>query len=205
MRDNNSADCNRIINWTKIRILNKNCDLICSLPNTFSEYWEKTIDSKARTNYRKAIHNCISIEKIINTKIIEDELYNIQHSAQIRQGRPLNPKYYGKKWENMDFSRFTCPNHYEEFWIAKKDNMAVAYTWLVICGEYIKINSIMGHVDYWKYGTMKFMIVEILKDKIGKQNNRYFSYGTKSFLSHNLKYFVCNLGLKCPERQIING
>ncbi len=205
MRDNNSPDCERIVEWTKSHILALNQDLICPLPDNFEDYWKNTINHKARNDYRKAIKNNITVQQIYYTKDIEDDLYNIQHSAEIRQGRPLTAKYYGKKWEPMDFTLFQCPNHYEEFWVAKKDNRAIAYTWLIICGEYIKTNSIMGHVDYWKYGTMKFMLIEILRNKIGKWNNRYFSYGTKSFLDKNLRYFCENLGLKLLGRQIING
>lgn len=208
MRDNKSEYCEQIIEWTKNQILVKGGgNLICCLPETFEDYWKKTLRGNARTEYRKAVKNGVTIKQISNTAEVEDDLYKIQHSTETRQGRSLTPKYYGKKWENHDFSQYRCPVHKKEFWVAQKDGKSVAYMWLVFCGEYMVTNSIMGHIDYWQYGIMKYMIVEMLKIKIEADDRlvKYFNYGTPGFLKGGLRFFCRDLSLEFPERKIING
>ena len=96
----------------------------------------------------------------IDCKIIEwnnylEDIYKINTSSQVRQGREMDKVYleYPKKVTNEDIEDFKI-----RYIGAFKDNILVGYIELYIYGNFAMTNRILGHRDYLKYGVMNLMI-----------------------------------------------
>lgn len=197
--DINSSYCTKIITYSALYAKEKSRPLVCILPEKPEEYFN-SCKKQARYEWRQAQKNGFRIKKVLEPN---NDIVEIWKSKKERQGREISMNYFdpitleyktfSDKWVEQDYSKYTCRNHRLEFWTVEKDK-TVAYMELVKCGKYVIVQSAMGHSDYLKYGIMKYLFIEVIKDLI-KRKVKYFTYGFEKFLQDERRHFVKELGI----------
>jgi len=126
---------------------------VIKIPKNIDIYL-KLIGAKSRNMNKKAEKNGIDCKVIEWNNYLED-IYKINTSSQVRQGREMDKVYleYPKKVTNEDIEDFKI-----RYIGAFKDNILVGYIELYIYGNFAMTNRILGHRDYLKYGVMNLMI-----------------------------------------------
>jgi len=117
---------------------------IIKIPKNMDIYL-KLIGAKSRNMNKKAEKNGIDC-KIIEWNNYLEDIYKINTSSQVRQGREMDIT-------NEDIEDFKI-----RYIGAFKDNILVGYIELYIYGNFAMTNRILGHRDYLKYGVMNLMI-----------------------------------------------
>ena len=196
--DTDSQYCLDIITYVALYTRLKDKPVVCYLPDSFDEYYDSCA-SQARYEYRRAEKRGYVAQK---AKPPHKEVIEIFKSKAKRQGRDINMVHhniYGgtdkftDKWVEEDYTKYTCPNHYVDFWVCGKDK-TVAFAEILHCGDYVITRATMGHANCLKDGIMKYMFINIIKDSIEK-GRKYFNYGTKPFLEDERRHFVNQLGI----------
>lgn len=210
LKDDNSIYCRDIIGYGNWYLNHTEHPLMGNIPETFDEYWNKTIKKQIRTEWRKAQKSNCKLRRIYNISPVNDEVIEIWRSQKNRK-RTKRWRYgndifqycdpffkrwtFFDRWPIRDYSVYNCPKHNLEFWVVEKDNKVVAYMSTIRIGELSIVGSIFGHSDFIKYGIMKFMFVEIIRKYIQEKIIKYISYGFKEFLEDNRKYLSEQLNI----------
>jgi len=161
--------------------------------DTFEQYY-KSINGKNSAAYyaRKAIRRGYKFIEIDRNDYIND-IYEINTSSEIRQGRKM-PESYLKKVE-----KYQNEKNYRYFGVVNKDGVLVAYCNIGFYGEFALISSLLGHKEYLNDGIMYLMMVEVNKivlENYKKNGCKYIMYDTFFGASNGLKKFKQKLGYK---------
>lgn len=183
--------------------------LHCILKGNFEDYFN-SVETDARTQYRKGIKNNLSVTRLYKiSQQDNDELLQIYDSTPIRQDREINYMHqqvindqlidirYG--WPVKDYDIFNCDKHNLIFYVCKKDDKIVSFLELLNSDKVSVVHLTMGHHDYLKYGIMKFMFMEVIKMNIDKM--KFLVYGDykdtiKKSYHFKKDLLICNYGLK---------
>lgn len=123
------------------------------------------------------------------------DIYEINTSAEERQGKPMNPAYFEYPKEVV-FNEF-CQHHYFDFiGVFHPDTKKmVAYTELYFIGEFVNISRILGHKDYLKDGIMLYLI-ELTINLCKYNDTKALIYNQWESGTEGLKYFKHSTGFK---------
>jgi len=160
-------------------------------PNNIDEYL-KLIGAKSRNMNKKAQKNGIECKEF-NWNDNLDDIYNINISSQVRQGRQMDKAYqeYPQKVKDQKRDDFDIV-----FIGAFKDDILVGYYELYIYGNFIMTNRILGHKEYLKYGIMNLMVKYCVEYMI-KNNIKYLNYLTMQNRQNNsLSAFKYRVGFR---------
>jgi len=164
---------------------------IIKIPNTIEEYL-KLIGAKSRNMIKKAQKNDIYTD-IFDWNEKLDEIYKINTSSLVRQGREMDESYknYPKKVEYENEKDFKIV-----YVGAFKDNILIGYIELYIYGDFAMTNRILGHKEYLKYGVMNLMVKYCVEYMI-KNNIKYLNYLTMQNRQNNsLSAFKYRVGFR---------
>lgn len=161
------------------------------------QYFNATARNRAAYCVRKGYRSLTGWE---NRNERLDDLFKINTSKDIRQGRRLPDNYF-------DFPKTTipgnqCPKHHIDFiGIEDKDGTLVAYCELYIIGEYAHISRILGHYDHLKNGIMLLLMQRIILVCISNKIKGLCYYLWNSG-GEGLRYFKHSTGFKPETIQI---
>jgi hypothetical protein len=165
---------------------------IIKVPETIDIYL-KDIGAKSRNMNRKAEKNNIFC-KIFNWNEKLDDIFEINTSSEIRQGRKMDDSYrnYPKKIIYPDENDFNIV-HIGAF----VEEKLVGYIELYIYGNFAMINKILGHKNYLKFGVMNLMIKHCVEYAIEVKNIKYINYLTMQNRKNNsLSAFKYRVGFR---------
>ncbi|MEY4595333.1 MAG: hypothetical protein RIQ47_1743 [Bacteroidota bacterium] len=140
---------------------------------------------------RKAVRAGYRFESI-DANRYADAIHAIHHSAEARQGIPLD-KNYLKKIENYP------SDHRHQFFGVFNNDELVAYLWIVISGQVRIMNRIMGHADHLKDGVMYLLVTSFVENLIGRREADlplYVMYDTMLGASGGLRMFKERCGFR---------
>ena len=164
---------------------------IIKVPDTLDKYL-KHIGAKSRNMNKKAQKNGIVCSEFKwNDKL--DDIYEINTSSSIRQGREMDNTYkeYPKKMETFKEEDFKI-THIGAF----KDNRLVGYVELYIYGNFAMTNRILGHKEFLKFGVMNLMMQRCVEYAI-EQDIEYINYLTMQNRANNsLSAFKYRVGFR---------
>ena len=198
-----SPYCKTILSYVLTYAKMKTIPLVCILPDSFEEYFNNVCKKEARYEYRIAEKNNCRAKRVMDITPINDRIIEIWKSKNERQGRKINMSHHNiyneytdikDKWVEQNYGKYSCPIHKLEFWVVEKDKKLVAYVEIMRCGKYALVSSAMGHGNYLKYGIMKYLFINIIRELIGRKM-KFFSYGVEDFLSDEKRHFVKQLGI----------
>ena len=127
----------------------------------------------------------------INRNDYINDIYEINISSKIRQGKLMSSEYLKKAQEYKDE-----PN-YKYFGVLDKNAKLVSYCNVGFYGEFVLISSLLGHKNYLNDGIMYLVLVEFTKimfEKYKKMGYRYIMYDTFFGASEGLQRFKQKLG-----------
>ncbi len=159
----------------------------------FDEYYNKVNGKNSAAYYsRKAKKRKYVFERIDRNDYIED-IYEINTSAEERQGRKMSEDYFRKVQSYKDV------HNHQYFGVLNAERKLVAYCNIGFYGEFISINSLLGHKKFLNDGIMYFMMIELNKlifDEYQQKGCRYIMYDTLLGAREGLRRFKEKLGYK---------
>ncbi len=161
--------------------------------NNFDVYLNSINGKNSAAYYqRKSIKREYVFVEIDKNDFIED-IYEINTSAQIRQGQTMSETYLKKvgKYDNL--------SNYKYYGIVKNKKL-YAYCDIGFFGEFAIINRLLGHKKYLNDGIMYHLLIDVNKLIFEKYNTafkcRYIMYDTFFGASEGLKQFKNKLNYK---------
>ena len=164
--------------------------IIC-IPDSI-EIYLKNIGAKSRNMNKKAEKNSIFC-KVFDWNEKLDEIFEINKSSPIRQGREMDKLYiqYPKKLKSTNIDDYSIV-HIGAF-VEKK---LVGYVELYIYGNFAMTNRILGHKNYLKFGVMNLMIKKCVEYAI-ENSIEYINYLTMQNIKYNsLSAFKKRVGFR---------
>ena len=154
----------------------------------------KSINGKNSAAYyaRKAMRRGYVFKEIDRNHFIDD-IYEVNISAPVRQGRKMSSNYLQKqlKYDNKE--------NYRYFAVLTNEGKLVSYCNIGFYGEFVLINALLGHKKYLNDGIMYLMMIELNKlifNEYKPKGYKYIMYDTFFGASDGLKKFKKKLGYK---------
>ena len=159
----------------------------------YDEYY-KSINGKNSAAYyaRKALKRDYEFVEIDRNNYIDD-IYEVNTSSSIRQGRKMSDGYLVK----TDF--YSNEKNYRYFGVLDSKKKLVAYCNIGFYGEFALVVTLLGHKQYLNDGVMYLMMVELNKllfTEYKQQGYNFVMYDTFFGASDGLKKFKSKLGYK---------
>lgn len=90
----------------------------------------------------------------VNREDYTDDIFEINTSAEHRQGRPMSDSYR-KRHEYSPLPVYPCERHQvRPYGVLSDAGKLVAYLWLYVCGQLRLCSSIIGHAKHLDNGVM---------------------------------------------------
>lgn len=169
------------------------CSIIV-LPKTFEEYWAPMVGHHTDHEVRRATKAGYRFE-FVDRDRYRDDIYEINTSLEERQGRPMAERYT-KPLEPYGPLQYTCPRHQLRTYGVLKGEHLVAYTWVILIGEMCLFSTILGHGEHLRFGIMRLLVTEALRDIMGIGETRYAMYATHDSGTEGLRFFKERLGFR---------
>jgi len=159
----------------------------------FEEYY-KSINGKNSSAYysRKAIKRNYIFQEIDRNEYVDD-IYEINISAKVRQGKEMSSSYLDKK------EHFCNDLNYRYFGVIDEGGILVSYCNIGFYGEFSLVVTLLGHKKYLNDGIMYLMMLEVNKlmfTEYKSKGYKYIMYDTFFGASDGLKKFKTKLGFK---------
>ena len=165
---------------------------------TFDEYYASINGKNSAAYYaRKAANRGYKFIEIDRNGYVDD-IYEINTSARVRQGREMSSGYLKKQIS------YTDEPHYRYFGVVDNKGKLVAYCNIGFFGEFVLVSKLLGHKKFLNDGIMYLMMVELNKIvfiEYRGQGYRYIMYDTFFGASQGLQKFKKKLGYK-PYRVV---
>jgi hypothetical protein len=120
------------------------------------DYWNTVLTSKERNMIRKARLATIQVETIEYDDYLDD-IYEINTSSLIRQGRPMKSTYLAYPKPSTE-NNTVCDKHWSQYIGAFLDSKLIAYVGLLCHKDVVLISQILGHAKYLKTGVMNLVL-----------------------------------------------
>lgn len=164
-----------------------------NLYKNFDEYY-KSINGKNSAAYyaRKALKRGYKFIEIDRNDYIDD-IYEINISTPIRQGRKMSEDYLKK------VEQYKSEPNYRYFGVIDEKGKLVSYCNIGFYGEFALVVTLLGHKEHLNNGVMYLMMIEFGKVMFNEYKNRgyrYIMYDTFFGASKGLKKFKTKLGYK---------
>ena len=164
-----------------------------NLYKNFEEYY-KSINGKNSAAYysRKAIKREYKFMEIDRNNYIDD-IYEINTSSKIRQGKKMSSSYLQKQ------KQYKNETNYRYFGVVDKDGKLRSYCNIGFYGEFALVVTLLGHKKYLNDGIMYLMMIEVNKimfNEYRQKGYKYIMYDTFFGASEGLKKFKEKLGYK---------
>jgi len=136
---------------------------------------------------RKAKSRGYVLTEIDRNKFVDD-IYEINNSVDMRQGRPMDEAYRRKE------TSYVHEKNYRHFGVLNPAGKLVAYSDLGFYGNFAAFNRVIGIRN--NDGIMHLMLSEIISELIDKRSHDYVMYDTYFGASPGLKTFKTMLGFE---------
>jgi hypothetical protein len=124
---------------------------------------------------------------------VADEIYAINTSKAIRQGRPMSPGYQEKPPTTPD-PLYPCERHgVHPYGVEAKDGTLVAYLWLYRSGQLCLVSQILGHADHLEHGIMYLLWQGMLASE--PPDDGFLVYNRHDSGTDGLRFYKTRVGL----------
>lgn len=165
---------------------------LIELPPTFAEYLAGGSKQAVRTNRRRATSAGYRHE-IVRTLDHLDEIFEINGSEPLRQGRPMAEDYL----DRAEVQRI-AEIHPVSHGIVDADGRLRAYAITRDVGDAIVLSTILGHADALDDGVMYLLVSEVIRTAIEDRrpdgSPHWFMYDTYWGAKPGLAYFKRRAG-----------
>jgi hypothetical protein len=165
--------------------------LICLNDFQDSNAYIQSVNGKNSAAYfsRKALRAGYLFEAI-DPEAHRLAILEINQSASSRQGRRMDESY------TTDLIQYPKDNHNAYFGVFK-ENVMVAYLWVVKSGELAVLSRLLGHADHLSNGVMYLLITSYIEQELFKLHDvRFVMYDTFFGAGDGLKLFKTRCGFR---------
>jgi len=164
-----------------------------NLYKNFEDYY-RCINGKNSAAYysRKASKRGYQFVEIDRNNYIDD-IYEINTSTEIRQGKRMSNAYLSK------IEKYNNESNYRYFGVLNNEKKLVSYCNIAFYGEFALVVALLGHKKYLNDGIMYLMMIEVNKilfEEYKPKGYKYVMYDTFFGASKGLKNFKKKLGYK---------
>jgi hypothetical protein len=125
-----------------------------------------------------------------------DELYEINTSAERRQGRPMSESYT-KRYEYSPLPVYPCERHQvRTYGVKSPEGRLVAYLWLYVAGQLRLCSSIIGHADHLENEVMYLLFRGMLEHEVERDPDGIVVYHTWDNGTDGLRFYKERVGLR---------
>jgi hypothetical protein len=138
---------------------------VMELPHSREAWQEKHRTSRKRA-WRAEHHGYFAAR--INRNEFEDDVWKINLSRPVRQGRPMSDSYRDRPSFPKD--EYPCHLHgVHAYGVLDGHGGLVAYLWMYRAGDLALVSQVLGHKDHEDFGIMHLLFREALahESKIG--------------------------------------
>ena len=141
----------------------------------------------ATQNARRAAARGYHLAEIDRNAYVND-IHQINTSAKVRQGRPMDEAYHSKKF------KYENRSHFKYFGVLNKEGKLVAYCNIAMWGNFATIDQLLGYKS--SEGFMYLLLLEIACRLIDEGELRYFMYDTFLGAQPGLRNFKKRFGFQ---------
>jgi len=126
-------------------------DEVAAMPLLPVEEWAAT-----HRTARKRANRCERLGYTfaeVKRELYSDDLFEINTSAERRQGRPMSESYT-RHYQYSPLPRYECDRHQVRTYGVLLEDKLVAYLWLYVAGQLRLCSSIIGHAAHLDNGIM---------------------------------------------------
>jgi hypothetical protein len=132
---------------------------------------------------------------VLDRSMYEDDIFAINTSLEVRQGRPMSPGYR----QRQSFSPlpvYPCKRHaIRTYGVFAEEGTLVAYLVAHRVGELVLVSQILGHGDHLTGDVMYLLFVGMVRAQLTAGPGVVF-YNRWDSGSEGLRYFKTRVGLK---------
>lgn len=124
-----------------------------------------------------------------------EELFEINTSAERRQGRPMSESYT-KRYEYSPLPKYPCERHQvRTYGVKSPEGRLVAYLWLYVSGQLRLCSSIIGHAAHLENDVMYLLFRGMLKAE-QRDPDAVVVYHTWDNGTDGLRFYKERVGLR---------
>jgi hypothetical protein len=128
-----------------------------------------------------------------------DELYEINTSAQRRQGRPMSESYL-KRYDYSPLPAYPCERHQvRTYGVKSPEGRLVAYLWLYVAGQLRLCSSIIGHAAHLENEVMYLLFRGMLAAESERDSDAVVAYHRWDNGGDGLRFYKERVGLRDTE------
>lgn len=185
--------CTRYVEPLYLQMSGGKFDTMAAMPLVSLDEWE----AEHRTA-RKRANRC---EKrgytfhVVKREEHSDELFEINTSAERRQGRPMSESYT-KRYEYSPLPVYPCERHQvRTYGVKAPDGKLVAYLWLYVAGQLRLCSSIIGHAAHLENEIMYLLFRGMLEAEYERDPDGVVAYHRWDNGRDGLRFFKARVGL----------
>ena len=128
-----------------------------------------------------------------------DELYEINTSAERRQGRPMSASYL-KRYEYSPLPEYPCERHQvRTYGVKSPEGRLVAYLWLYVAAQLRLCSSIIGHAAHLGNEVMYLLFRGMLAAESERDPDGFVMYHRWTNGTDGLRFYKERVGLREME------
>jgi len=136
---------------------------------------------------------------VVQRELYNDDIYEINTSAERRQGRPMSPNYL-KRWNLSALPEYPCDRHRVASYGVLLGDKLVAYLWLYVVGQLRLCSSIIGHAAHLENEIMYLLFRGMLAAESARDRDGVVVYHRWDSGKDGLRFFKERVGLS--EREV---
>jgi hypothetical protein len=179
--------------WRKGFLRNKryNCAVLDLAAYETAESYRATVKGKNSADY--FARRCEKLGYTFRAIAPNDywqSIYEINHSAQNRQGKAMGETYLKplERWPDDAVNQW--------YGVFDSSQQLVAYLWSVHMNDLVLINRILGHDEHLKNNVMYLLSVQFVSTCVDNRKARYVMYDTFGRSDNGLAMFKRRIGFE---------
>lgn len=186
--------CERFVRPLYEQMAGGRFDMCAAMPLCSLEDWE----AEHRTA-RKRAWRCERrgyTFSVVRREEHSDELFEINTSAERRQGRPMSESYT-KRYEYAPLPVYPCERHQvRTYGVKDPDGKLVAYLWLYVAGQLRLCSSIIGHAAHLENEIMYLLFRGMVASEYDRDPDGVVVYHRWDNGRDGLRFYKERVGLR---------
>ena len=133
---------------------------------------------------------------VVKRENYTDDLYEINTSAEVRQGRPMSASYL-RRYQYGPLPDYPCERHQvRTYGVLTDAGKLVSYLWLYVAGQLRLCSSIIGHAAHLDNGIMYLMFRGMLEREYLRDPDGVVMYHRWDNGRDGLRFYKQHVGLR---------
>jgi hypothetical protein len=191
------AICRRFVQPLFEQMAGGKFDVVAAMPLVSREEWEAEHRTARKRAWRAERRGYTFA--VVRREEHSDELFEINTSAERRQGRPMSESYT-KRYEYSPLPVYPCERHQvRTYGVKAPTGELVAYLWLYVAGQLRLCSSIIGHAAHLENEIMYLLFRGMLEAEHERDPDGVVMYHRWDNGTDGLRFYKERVGLRETE------